>query len=355
MPRYEHLELALPPLVRMLRYVDEHRPDVIHISTPGPVGVIGFIASRMVKAPIVGVYHTDFPAYIENLFQDEALTYITARFMKLFYSPFRSIFTRSTDYVDSLTKLGMNREKVLALMPGIRTDEFRPEKRDLSIWPTYGSRGQPVRILSVGRVSVEKNLPLLTKVWRNADAKLKAAGTDAELIVVGDGPYRKQMEEELHGTRTRFLGFRYGEELARLYASSDLFVFPSITDTLGQVVMEAQASGIPVLVSDRGGPKEVVQDGRTGMVISADHPTAWIDAIAALASDADRRAAMGSAAHEFMQEYSMARSFEHFWGVHEEAWVECLTSRGLKPRGPMQRGQSNGRTKPRRESIVAAS
>src|SRR5262249_49102069 len=133
MPRYEHLELALPPLVKMLRFVDEHRPDVIHISTPGPVGVIGFIASRMIKAPIVGVYHTGFPAYIENLFEDEALTYVTSRFMRLFYSPFRSIFTRSSDYVDSLASLGMDRQRVLALMPGIRTEEFRPELRDLSI------------------------------------------------------------------------------------------------------------------------------------------------------------------------------------------------------------------------------
>jgi glycosyltransferase involved in cell wall biosynthesis len=355
MPRYEHLELALPPLVRMLRFVDQHQPDVIHISTPGPVGIVGFIASRMVKAPIVGVYHTDFPAYVENLFQDEALTYVTSRFMRYFYAPFRSVFTRSSDYVESLTRLGMARERVLALMPGIRTEEFRPEKRDLSIWAGYGSTGSPVRVLSVGRVSVEKNLPLLTKVWRAADARLRSSGVQAELVVVGDGPYRKEMEEQLRGTRVRFLGFRYGEELARIYASSDLFVFPSITDTLGQVVMEAQASGVPVLVSDQGGPKEVVQNGQTGLVISADNAGRWVDAVVALAGDAARRRAMGSAAHEFMQDFSMDKSFQHFWGVHEEAWVECLNSRGLKARGPMQRGFAKRRARARRSGAAVPS
>jgi glycosyltransferase involved in cell wall biosynthesis len=353
MPKYEHLELALPPLVKMLRFVDEHQPDVIHISTPGPVGTIGFIASRMLKVPIVGVYHTDFPAYVENLFKDDGLTYITTQFMRMFYSPFRSIFTRSSDYVQSLVTLGLARERILALMPGIRTDEFRPDLRDSSIWAGYGkpAAGNPVRVLSVGRVSVEKNLPLLTKVWTAADRKLREAGVEAELVVVGDGPYRKEMEEELRGTRVRFLGFRYGEELAKIYASSELFVFPSITDTLGQVVMEAQASGIPVLVSDEGGPKEVVENGRTGLVIDADDVSAWIDAIVSLSSDQERRVAMGAAAHEFMQGFSMGRSFEHFWSVHEEAWVECLAARGIEARAPMQRRAKAGA----RSGLVGAS
>jgi len=119
-----------------------------------------------------------------------------------------------------------------------------------------------------------------------------------------------------------FLGFRHGEELSALYASSDLFVFPSVTDTLGQVVMESQASGLPVLVSDVGGPKEVVEEGRTGFVLPADKPELWAEHIVSLAMDAAKRRAMGDAAHEAMQRLSIERSFEHFWSVHEIAWRE---------------------------------
>ncbi len=332
MPKYENLELALPPLVKMLRFVDQHQPDVIHISTPGSVGVVGLIAAKMLRVPVVGVYHTDFPAYVDRLFEDGSLTNITEAFMKFFYAPFRSIFTRSQDYVGALERLGIKRSSVLPLMPGIVTEQFHPRFRDEAFVESLGSPRTRVRALYVGRVSVEKNMPLLAKVWKEADARLAAAGVDAELLIVGDGPYRKEMEQQLRGVRTRFVGFRYGDELAKIYATSDLFVFPSTTDTLGQVVMESQASGMPVIVTDEGGPKEVVLDGVTGRVIPATDTEGWIRAVVDTCTDHQTRRRMGASAHQFMQEFSMERSFEHFWQVHEAAWVENLAARGVRPR-----------------------
>ncbi len=325
MPKYENLEIVVPPLTRMLRWLDQNQPDVVHISTPGPVGCVGYVAAKMLKVPVVGVYHTDFPAYIEHLFEDEALTWLCSKFMKGFYAPFRSIFTRSRDYVDALANLGIKRDAVLPLMPGIRVEEFHPRFKDRA------SLGDPqtLRALFVGRVSVEKNMPLLSQVWREADRRLKAKGIKAELVIVGDGPYRKTMEEELQGTRTRFLGFKHGVELSKVYASCDLFAFTSLTDTLGQVVMESQASGIGVLVSDQGGPKEVVEDGVTGYVLPGDNAGAWVDRLVELFSDRERLARMGEAAHESMQKYSMQRSFEHFWEVHVAAHHEALARHGI--------------------------
>lgn len=180
-----------------------------------------------------------------------------------------------------------------------------------------------MRLLYVGRVSLEKNLPLLLRVWAEAATKMVRRGLSAELVVVGDGPYREEMERALGATgvseTSRFLGFKYGEELRRVYASCDLFAFPSITDTLGQVVMEAQAAGLPVIVSDVGGPKEVVRHGETGLVLSAADPGAWVQAIVELVADGERRRAMGAAAAAFMREHTIEKSFEHFWGVHEDA------------------------------------
>ncbi len=345
MPRYENLELVLPPVLAMLREVDGLRPDVIHISTPGPVGTVGLIAARMLGCPILGVYHTDFPAYIDHLFDDGAFTWLTRAGMRFFYASFSRIFARSEDYRQSLVGLGIPRERLLALHPGIDTDAFHARHRDTAVWRqlltheenTEDAEGrggmrrgkaEPVNVLSVGRVSVEKNLPLLARVWKRVHAECAARGLAARLIVVGDGPYRLLMERELAGCNAVFLGFRHGRELSTIYASGDLFVFPSTTDTLGQVVMEAQSSGLPVIVSDKGGPKEVVRDSRsdgiaTGYVLDSEDPALWVRTIVNLIADEPRRRAMGAAAHGAMQKLSFRASFEHFWAEHERAWHEA--------------------------------
>ena len=339
-PKYENLDMVLPPLTKILRHVDKHQPDVIHISTPGPMGMVGYLAARILKVPVLGVYHTDFPAYVDHLFDDRAFTWMTERFMHAFYAPFRRIFTRSEDYVRTLESMGVRRERILALTPGVDTAMFDPRFRDVSVWG--GGAAQSVKVLYVGRVSVEKNLPLLTKIWKMVSERLGPNDPRAELVVVGDGPYRQTMEAELEGTRTRFMGFRHGAELSALYASSDLFVFPSVTDTLGQVVMESQASGLPVLVSDQGGPKEVVREGETGFVLPAIEPARWADRIVELVRDAGRRRAMGAAAHDAMQAMSIQRSFEHFWGAHVDAWREHLAEIGIAKKDPGARPEPIG-------------
>ena len=347
MPKYEQLELVLPPLMKILRHVEQHQPDVIHISTPGPVGMIGYLAAKMLRVPVLGVYHTDFPAYIDRLFDDHAFTQICTAYMKFFYEPFTAIFTRSEDYVESLVQLGMPRERMVALMPGLETSKFNTSFRDDGIWRKIegeGIRGvgrDAVKVLYVGRVSVEKNMPLLTAVWKQVAKRCRDANIPADLVVVGDGPYRKQMQEELKGTSAHFLGFRHGVELSTLYASSDVFVFPSTTDTLGQVVMESQSSGLPVMVTELGGPKEVVEEGETGFVVAHDDANAWIDTLSNLIADHDRRGAMGRNAAAAMEKYDIRHSFEHFWQVHVEAWHEHLERIGFE-RKPGQRVHLNG-------------
>jgi glycosyltransferase involved in cell wall biosynthesis len=321
MPGYQNLELAAPPVLRMLHHVRRHRPDVLHISTPGPVGSVGWLAAKIHRLPVLGVYHTDFPAYIDHLFDDAVFTEMSRAFMLHFYRSFAAVFTRSEDYVQSLVRLGLPRERILPLQAGMDTAAFHPRFRDRTLWSrTPGVDPRSVKVLYVGRVSVEKNLPFLASMWPSVLAACSSRGLGAELIIVGDGPYRAAMELALAGQSAHFLGFRHGRELAAVYASSDLFVFPSTTDTLGQVVMESQASGLPVLVTDRGGPREVVQEGRTGYVLPATNESAWIRTITDLIADPERRGRMGADAHCSMQQFSMKRSFEHFWQVHTEAW-----------------------------------
>lgn len=364
MPGYSNLEVVLPAWREMARRAEEMRPDAVHISTPGPVGLVGRRVATRLGVPMLGVYHTDFPAYIERLFENEALTWLCSAHMRWFYAPFARVFTRSEEYVDSLERLGIERSKCVRLRPGIRVEEFARGHRDGRVASNEAAREEScpggdeqekmkdgsralvpkgsVRVLYVGRVSVEKNMPFLSRVWTRAAKEIGRRGLEAELWVVGDGPYRESMERELAGAgvrgTVRFLGFKSGEELRSVYGKSDVFVFPSTTDTLGQVVMEAQAAGLPVVVSDVGGPKEVVRDGETGLVRSATEAGAWVRAIVGLVEDRSRRIAMGRAAADFMKSFTMDRCFDHFWDVHEQEVDRARNIRGQLPRGEAPSG-----------------
>lgn len=318
MPGYPQLDIVLPPLFSILQTITRLNPDVIHLSTPGPVGWVGWLAARQIGCPVVGVYHTDFPAYIEKLFSDQGLTTLTTATMRAFYRPFSAVLCRSDEYRTALLRLGVAENRVKTLLPGVDVHSFGPSFRNPAVWKSLGLRPHSLKLLSVGRVSVEKNLPFLTQTWKEVRQRLHARHIDAELVVIGDGPYRASMQRDLQGCDAHFLGFRFGEELATLYASSDLFVFPSLTDTLGQVAMESQSSGLPVLVSDQGGPQAVVDHGITGLILPASNLSRWVSAIEELCSDESRRLAMGRAAHHTMQRMSIEKSLEDFWRVHEE-------------------------------------
>lgn len=319
MPRYPQLELAWPPRRAMHALAASLNPSIVHVSTPGPVGLAGRSFANNRKLPIAGVYHTDFPAYIEDLIRLRPCTWTCRRVMRWFYQPFSLVFTRSQEYARAVEAIGVPIERQAHLQPGIDLTLFNPSRRRDSVWAEVGlpelAATSLVKVLYVGRVSVEKNLPLLTKAWTLARVQCQAQGVDARLVVVGDGPYRAPMEQALGSGREHgvyFLGFRHADQLASLYAASDLFVFPSLTDTLGQAVMEAQASGLAAVVSDIGGPKEIVRDGATGHIVNAQTPEAWARAIATLACDAAARQRMGHAASEMLRGASIEKSFDDF-------------------------------------------
>lgn len=320
MPGYATLQVVPPPMRRARRIIADLRPDAVHISTPGPVGVAGLLAARQARLPILGTYHTDFPAYVDHLFGDPSLEWLSLQAMRALYVPMARVFTRSADYARRLRTLGVHCSRITRLRPGTDVETFHPRHRDESLWARLGCNPASIKVLCIGRVSVEKNLPMLAKVWPGVRQQLAATtGLSAELVVVGDGPYRVTMEQKLAGHNATFLGFRHCQELSAIYASSDMLVFPSATDTLGQVAMEAQASGLPVLVSDSGGPREVVRHGRTGMVLRADDARAWIQAIAGLVANPDQRREMGLAGRMHMEQHGFSRSFAHWWDVHETA------------------------------------
>ena len=176
--------------------------------------------------------------------------------MHWFYDQMDTIYVPSECYLRQLADNGFDRRKLRVLTRGVDVAQFSPDRRDPQFWPSLGA-GNGCKFLYVGRVSREKNLDTLLEAF----VDLKRAGTEAELLIVGDGPYLATLRDRYRRGDIVFTGFLEGDDLARAYAGADVFVFPSTTDTFGNVVLEAHASGLPTIVSNQGGPAENVVDG----------------------------------------------------------------------------------------------
>jgi len=204
---------------------------------------------------------------------------------------------------------GIASEKITLFTRGVDIERFTPDKRNGTL-KRWNLESGP-NLLYVGRVSKEKNLHLL------ADAYLKLRKTcpGVNLVIAGDGPYTQEMKSELAGRGAVFTGYIQGEELASLYASCDLFVFPSTTDTFGNVVLEAQASGLPVIVTPHGGPQENVEHGRTGLVVDSVDCDGLAKAMEELVRDEPRRLRMSHAARTAMEKRSFDLAFMKTWDL----------------------------------------
>ena len=314
MPYYSSLDVSIPPILEMLEWADRQQFDVIHVSTPGPVGLVGMLASRMLRVPMLATYHTDFPAYVDQLTGDHRISSACVRYMTWFYQRAAAVFSRSSAYHFNLRELNVDQAKLRTIVAGINTEKFNPIHQNDSIWNELNVTKKH-KLLYVGRISVEKNLPLLVDAFK----KLSSMRTDVALVVAGEGPYESTMRKELAGLPAHFVGTRNDAQLQPLYASADLFIFPSRTDTLGQVVMEAQASGLPCIVSSEGGPREIISPDESGIVLHATDSSLWSDAIDRLLNDPSRLESMRHAAIQRSRRYDLSRTFESFWNEHVES------------------------------------
>jgi len=312
LPEYPEQKIFIPPLLEMLDYCYTRGVTQIHAATPGPVGLAALAIAYMLKLPISGTYHTQLPQYAAQLTGDDLIRDLTWKYTLWFYDQMDSIYTPSESTRRELIERGIRSQKVLFYPRGIDTRRFHPSKRNGFFKQRYGLE-TAVKFLYVGRVSKEKNLPLLAEAYAALCPRLK----DVHLVVVGDGPYLPEMRAQLSGLPCTFTGYLAGDDLAMAYASGDIFVFPSTTDTFGNVVLEAMASGLPVIVSDKGGPAENVQSGLTGLVVAADDGAALEEAMLRLASDEPLRRNLGRRARGAVEGRSFAGAFDQTWRMFE--------------------------------------
>ena len=293
LPEYAELKLHFPPILDVIDYFEKEGFTKIHASTPGTLGLIALFIAKLMDIPISGTYHTDIPQYVKKLTNDSFLENAAWSYMIWFYNQMGEVLVPSSSTRMQLEQRGLASEKIKPLPRWVNTEVFSPSKRNPYL---YGLNGD-TKFLYVGRVSKEKNLKLLADAFIDITNK----GFCSNLTIVGDGPYRKEMEDLLKGYPALFTGFLTGNELSQIYASSDVFVFPSATDTFGNVVLEAQASGLPVIVSDEGGPKELMVDGETGLVVKANSITALADALTFFLRNKEKIATMGRNARHFTE------------------------------------------------------
>lgn len=314
LPEYPGLVLNYPPLLKMLDWCYEHGATHIHTATPGPVGLAGLAVARILGLPLHATYHTDFPAYAGALTGDAGMEEGAWRYLSWFMGQCDMVDAPSAQVAAGLAARGVDRARIRVVPRGVDPTLFNPERRNGFLLKTFGVSDEALKLLFVGRVSREKNLPMLAGVFR----ELCALRGGVHLVVVGGGPYLEEMRAELAGYPATFTGPLHGEELAAAYASADVFVFPSVRDTCGTAVMEALASGLPVVVTDQGGPQDHVQPGRTGLVVPGGEPRHFLRALATLADDPARLPAMRRAARESVRHRSQDRAFLAQWAAYAE-------------------------------------
>lgn len=275
-PQEPGLRLGVPALPATMEALADGRYGLLHVCTPGPAGVVALLCARVLGLPVAGSYHTELAAYAALRSGEARLGDLTAAALGAFYAQCRTVLSPSAATDARLAELGIAPDRIARWDRGVDTARFRP--------PTTPRTPDPGRItvLYAGRLTAEKGVGLL------ADAFLAARARDPRLhlVIAGGGPEEEALRTRLGGSAT-FLGWLDGDALPAAYAAADLFLFCSRTDTFGQVVLEAQASGLPVVAVAAGGPAELVADGRSGVLCP---PSA--DALAsALATLAGSRAA----------------------------------------------------------------
>jgi glycosyltransferase involved in cell wall biosynthesis len=268
LPWYREMRVYWPRLARLAAHLRADGTDVVHVTTPGPVGLAGRWLARRLELPLTGSYHTHLGAYAEVLSGSRRLGRWMELYMRWLYGPCDPLLvpSRATQAMLASFRYPVSRLGIWAR--GVDTERFTPTRRSPALREAWQVDDDRPAVVYAGRVSREKGLDLIAPIQR----RLRQLGLPHRFVFVGDGPFAAELRRTCPDAV--FLGSVSHDEVATAMASADVFLFPSATDSLGNVVLEAQACGLPVLVTDRGGPQEQIRPGQSGFVCAAHDPEA---------------------------------------------------------------------------------
>lgn len=288
-PLYPDYRMALPIGHKASGRLAEYGPDLIHVVSPTPIAVRAQKYGQRAGIPVVSSFHTHFVSYF-RFYHLGGLEGLGWKLMRSFYARCETVYAPSHAIIDELSEHGIRNTELWSR--GIDLSRFSPRWRSAELRASIGADDDTPVLLLVSRLVKEKNLADLAE----AERILRERGSEHRLVLVGDGPMRAELERLL--PHAHFAGHQTGEALARWYASGDVFVFPSTTETFGNVILEAQASGVPAVVVDAGGPPDLVEPGETGFIARANDPADFADKVQALLADPAERRRMGCRARE---------------------------------------------------------
>ena len=308
LPLYPELKLALPrPAVS--EALEQFRPDLVHVVNPAVLGLGGIWLAKSRNLPLVASYHTHLPKYLEY-YGMGMLEPLLWELLKAAHNQASLNLCTSTAMVAELAAKGI--QHTALWQRGVDTDLFRPEWRNDSmrarLHGPYDDTGH--LLLYIGRLSAEKQIERIRPVLE--------AMPQTRLALVGDGPHRQQLERCFEGTPTTFVGYLAGEELASAYACGDAFLFPSSTETLGLVLLEAMAAGCPVVGADRGGIPDIVSDGENGCLYDPDQPHSLTAAVKRLLGESQTRGSLRQAARQEAERWGWAGATDQLRGYYRK-------------------------------------
>jgi glycosyltransferase involved in cell wall biosynthesis/predicted metal-dependent phosphoesterase TrpH len=313
-PFYAGMRLGVPGLPDLVETLAEGRYDLVHVTAPGPVGVAATLLGRVTGMPLLGSYHTELGAYARLRSGEDGLEAMAEIALRAFYGAPSLVLSPSPAADASLTRIGVDPARLGRWERGVDTDRFDPEKADRAAFP-----GE-LKVLYAGRLSREKGVDLL------AESFLRAHASDPRLhlLLAGGGPEEAELRSRL-GEHATFLGWLEGEDLARAYASADVFLFCSSTDTYGQVIVEAGASGLPVVAVAEGGPAALVENRHTGLLCRPD-PDHLAGAVLQLASSPLLRRHLGASAARAARSRSWERALDQLAAGYGRALGDVATA-----------------------------
>ncbi|WP_374435945.1 glycosyltransferase family 4 protein [Inhella sp.] len=286
-PRYPQLRMGLPAKRALLRRWSFERPDVVHIATEGPLGWSALQAARQLRLPVLSEFRTNFHAYSQH-YGVGWLRHPIHAYLRKFHNQCQLTLVPSEDL--RVTLAGQRFERLAVVARGVDTERFHPARRDPALRAHWGAGPDSPVLLCVGRLAAEKNLELLLDAY----AALRLRAPQARLVLVGDGPERERLRQRCPDAV--FCGLQIGTALAAHYASADLFAFPSLTETFGNVVPEALASGLPVVAFDYAAAAKLLREGPAGRLVPLGQRQAFCEAVAELCSQPGTLQRAGQAA-----------------------------------------------------------
>ncbi len=316
LPLYPELKVALPrPSIGYA--LEQFQPDIVHVVNPAVLGLAGLYYAKAMKLPLLASYHTHLPQYLHHY----GLGFLESTMWELLKTAHNQAelnLCTSTAMVDQLSSHGI--ERVDLWQRGVDTNRFHPRFKSNAMRSrlTQGHEDATL-MLYVGRLSAEKEINQILPILESVP--------NSRLALVGDGPYRQELERIFAGTATNFVGYLQGDELASAFASSDVFLFPSRTETLGLVLLEAMAAGCPVVAARSGGIPDIVTDGVNGYLFEPEAPNGLLYATQRLLREPHL---FKQNARQEAEKWSWSAATEQLQQYYDRAIVSC---RDRKPVG----------------------